>query len=55
MLCYSQFEIQLKYTNALDAADRHNFFKFMVKTLAEKEGFHAIFMPMPKQDYWGKP
>jgi len=31
----------------LQTADRHVFFKFMVKTLAEKKGLRATFMPKP--------
>ena len=28
-------------------ADRHSFFKFMVKSIAEKHGLRATFMPKP--------
>jgi len=42
-----QFEINWKYGNALQTADRHMFFKFMVKALAEEHGLRATFMPKP--------
>jgi len=35
------------YDDALVTADRHAFFKYMVKTLAEAEGLRATFMPKP--------
>jgi glutamate---methylamine ligase len=42
-----QFEINWTYNNALVTADRHVFFKYMVKTLAEQRGLTATFMPKP--------
>jgi len=42
-----QFEMNWDYTDALTTADRHSFFKYMVKTIAEKHGFRATFMPKP--------
>lgn len=42
-----QFEINWKYCEALLTADRQTFFKFMVKSLAEKHGMRATFMPKP--------
>ena len=42
-----QFEMNWDFSNCLQTADRHVFFKFMVKTLAEKKGFRATFMPKP--------
>ncbi|MCE9605201.1 MAG: type III glutamate--ammonia ligase [Planctomycetia bacterium] len=42
-----QFEINWKYSHALETADRQTFFKFMVKALAEKHGLRATFMPKP--------
>ena len=42
-----QFEINWKYSEALLTADRQTFFKFMVKSLAEKHGMRATFMPKP--------
>jgi glutamine synthetase len=35
------------YDDALVTADRHVFFKFMVKQLAEQHGLRATFMPKP--------
>ena len=42
-----QHEIDLKYTGALEAADNIMTFKLAVKTLAQKNGLHATFMPKP--------
>ena len=42
-----QFEMNWTYDQALITADRHAFFKYMVKTLAEAEGLRATFMPKP--------
>jgi len=42
-----QFEMNWTYSDALTTADRHAFFKYMVKTLAEKNGLRATFMPKP--------
>lgn len=42
-----QFEMNWDYGDALVTADRHAFFKFMVKSLAEAEGLRATFMPKP--------
>jgi glutamate---methylamine ligase len=42
-----QFEINWKYADALTTADRQMFFKYMVRTLAEKHGYRATFMPKP--------
>ena len=42
-----QFEMNLEYDSALRTADRHAFFKFMVKSIAEKHGLRATFMPKP--------
>ena len=42
-----QFEMNWDYTDALVTADRHSFFKYMVKTVAENYGFRATFMPKP--------
>jgi glutamine synthetase len=42
-----QFEMNWHYDNALVTADRHMFFKYMVKTLAEENGLRATFMPKP--------
>ena len=42
-----QFEMNWAYSDALVTADRHAFFKYMVKSIAEKHGFRATFMPKP--------
>jgi glutamine synthetase type III len=42
-----QFEMNWEYDGALRTADRHAFFKFMVKSIAEKHGLRATFMPKP--------
>lgn len=42
-----QFEMNWEYDDALVTADRHSFFKFMVKSIAEKHGLRATFMPKP--------
>ena len=42
-----QFEMNWDYANCLVTADRHAFFKFMAKSIAEKHGLRATFMPKP--------
>ncbi|NJK62400.1 MAG: type III glutamate--ammonia ligase [Synechococcaceae cyanobacterium SM2_3_1] len=42
-----QFEMNWTYEDALVTADRQAFFKFMVKSIAEKHGYRATFMPKP--------
>jgi len=42
-----QFEMNWDFSDCLRTADRHVFFKFMVRTLAEKMGLRATFMPKP--------
>ncbi len=42
-----QFEMNWNFDDALVTADRHSFFKFMVKSVAEKHGLRATFMPKP--------
>ena len=42
-----QHEIDFKYAEALHAADNIMTFKLTVKTLAQKNGLHATFMPKP--------
>ncbi|MFT5510787.1 MAG: glutamine synthetase type III [Hyphomicrobiaceae bacterium] len=42
-----QFEMNWDYADALVTADRHAFFKFMVRSIAEKHGLRATFMPKP--------
>ncbi len=48
-----QFEMNWDYTDSLITADRHVFFKFMVKSLAEKHGLRATFMPKPFSNLTG--
>ncbi|MGA9434923.1 MAG: type III glutamate--ammonia ligase [Roseobacter sp.] len=42
-----QFEMNWEFDDALTTADKHSFFKFMVKSIAEKHGLRATFMPKP--------
>lgn len=42
-----QFEMNWKYDDAMATADKHSFFKFMTRSIAEKHGFRATFMPKP--------
>ncbi len=42
-----QFEMNWAYADALTTADRHAFFKYMVKAIAERHGLRATFMPKP--------
>jgi glutamine synthetase len=42
-----QYEMNWDYDDALKTADRHVFFKYMAKTIAEKYGCRATFMPKP--------
>ncbi|MDX1529192.1 MAG: type III glutamate--ammonia ligase, partial [Gammaproteobacteria bacterium] len=42
-----QFEMNWDYDDCLKTADRHAFFKYMVKSIAEKHELRATFMPKP--------
>lgn len=42
-----QHEIDFKYADALTAADNIVTFRMVVKTLAQRNGLHATFMPKP--------
>jgi glutamine synthetase len=42
-----QFEMNWEFDDALATADKHSFFKFMAKSVAEKHGLRATFMPKP--------
>ena len=42
-----QHEINFKYADALTAADNTLTFKWVVRSIASKHGFHATFMPKP--------
>ena len=42
-----QFEMNWDYDDVLKSADRHVFFKYMTRTIAENHGYRATFMPKP--------
>lgn len=42
-----QHEIDFKYSDALDVADKIMTFKMVVRTTAQRHGLHATFMPKP--------
>jgi glutamine synthetase len=42
-----QFEMNWQYDQALVTADRHSFFKYMARSIAERHGLRATFMPKP--------
>ena len=48
-----QFEINWHYATAMETADRHTFYRWMVKVLAEERGLLATFMPKPFSDLTG--
>jgi len=48
-----QFEINWTFSDALSTADRHAFFKVMVKAMAEAQGLRASFMPKPFAELTG--
>ena len=48
-----QFEMNWEYADALVTADRHAFFKFMTRAVAEKYGLRATFMPKPMPQLTG--
>jgi len=48
-----QFEMNWDYSDCLKTADRHTFFKYMVKTIAEKHSLRATFMPKPFENLTG--
>jgi glutamine synthetase len=48
-----QFEMNWNYADALVTADRHAFFKYMVKSIAERHGIRATFMPKPFAELTG--
>ena len=48
-----QFEMNWDYDDALITADRHVFFKYMVKAITEKHGLRATFMPKPFSNLTG--
>jgi glutamine synthetase type III len=42
-----QFEMNWKYDDVVQTADKYSFFKFMMKSVAENHGLRATFMPKP--------
>ena len=48
-----QFEMNWEFDDVLATADKHSFFKFMVKSVAEKHGLRATFMPKPVEGLTG--
>lgn len=48
-----QFEMNWDYDDVLKTADRHVFFKYMVKQIAEDHGMRATFMPKPFSNLTG--
>ena len=48
-----QFEMNWEFDDVLATADKHSFFKFMTKSVAEKHGFRATFMPKPVEGLTG--
>ncbi len=48
-----QFEMNWEFDDALKTADKHSFFKFMVKSVAENHGLRATFMPKPIEGLTG--
>ena len=48
-----QFEMNWDYDDCLQTADRHVFFKYMVKSIAENHGLRATFMPKPFSNLTG--
>jgi len=48
-----QWEMNWDFDDALATADKHSFFKFMAKSVAEKHGYRATFMPKPIEGLTG--
>jgi glutamine synthetase len=48
-----QFEINWRFAECLTTADRHTFYKYMVRALAEQSGRTATFMPKPFSNLTG--
>lgn len=48
-----QFEMNWDYNDVLVTADRHVFFKYMTKSIAENHGMRATFMPKPFSNLTG--
>ena len=52
-LAPAQHEIDLEYGDALKTADDIMTFRMAVKTIAKRHGFHATFMPKPREGVSG--
>lgn len=48
-----QYEMNWDFDDAIATADKHSFFKFMIRSLAEKHGMRATFMPKPIEGLTG--
>jgi len=48
-----QFEVNWTFAEALVTADRHAFFRVLVRTLAERHGLSASFQPKPFRELTG--
>ena len=48
-----QWEMNWDFDDVLKTADKHSFFKFMTKCVAEKHGLRATFMPKPIEGLTG--
>ncbi|XDZ66844.1 type III glutamate--ammonia ligase [Alphaproteobacteria bacterium LSUCC0684] len=48
-----QFEMNWEFDDVMNTADKHSFFKFMTKSVAEKHGYRATFMPKPVEGLTG--
>ena len=48
-----QYEMNWHYAPAMVTADRHAFFKYMVRSIAERHGMRATFMPKPFAELTG--
>ena len=48
-----QFEMNWEFDDVLNTADKHSFFKFMTRSVAEKHGLRATFMPKPIEGLTG--
>ena len=46
-LAPGQHEIDFKYSDAMDIADKIVTFKLVVRSIAQRHGLHATFMPKP--------
>ncbi len=48
-----QFEMNWEFDDVLQTADKHSFFKFMTRSVAEAHGLRATFMPKPIEGLTG--